>query len=99
MLRYDGGMRFLLFMKAWGAVVFTQLAVILLAIWFVPSQDAWSASDFGLVLGTHVVMIAAAVWFWRGILPKNCGAKWPSLFAESILLLMLLGFVVFRITQ
>jgi hypothetical protein len=90
-------MNFLLLMKAWGAVVFTQLAVSLLGIWFVPSRDTWTSSDYGLVLFTQLFTALAAAWFWRGILPKNCGKRWPSIFAECVLLFILLGFVAFQI--
>ena len=90
---------FLLLLFALGAVAFTQIAVSLIPIWFLPSSEPWATADYVSVIATQVFSGVIALRFWRQILPARCHKVWPSSFAGVVLLLLALGFVFFQLTR
>jgi len=91
--------QFILLIYAVGAIAFTQLAVSLIPIWFLPSSQPWATADYVSVLATHVFAGVIAVFFWRKILPSQCHKVWPCVFAGCTLFLLAGGFIFFQLTQ
>ncbi|MCA9775382.1 MAG: hypothetical protein KC800_01640 [Candidatus Eremiobacteraeota bacterium] len=89
---------FFLLIYAFGAIAFTQIAVSLVPIWFLPSSQPWTTADYVSVLSTQVFAAVIALFFWRKILPTQSQKMWPSVFAGTALLVMGGGFLFFQLT-